>query len=667
MNGGWLERLEAIAAGREVVAVAGWRDAPGVTGSRVHVLPVALLDGKAAGWSLDAGAAVRALGFAGDELLVTGGDDGRVIAWDLTGQRALATIELGAPVRALAIDGAAQRSEPGAIAVGTADGALHVIGFAIAGGTPRLAAGARRPLSDGAIAAVAFDPAGLVVAGAADGQLWIAPPGELAAARAVSPGGDGGIRAIACLGDGRAAIGCGDGSIRLCFVVGDVEAIDRSGDHGHAGAVRGLALGPVIVDDAGREQPRRLVSVGDDGAIKSWLIDGARRPRTLEPGAGPLAAIAYQHGAVAKTTAIGRLWIASAARVVVALPLGPDAELGEPQKLGSALDQIEAELRDPRAAVKVKLDAVERLAGIAEDEARVLLDLALATAPPEVQIAATRAMVRSERRQSRPAVRAALSAAQPELRAAAFSALLELERDQPLAALRPALKVASEDVRARAVDALAPLAKTSVIAAGMIADALRDNHPAVRRRAFQALRQVSTDPIDAIRTALARGTPDVRAEALLHLGFVVRAADPPARALAASALDDADPGVRTSAFLAAVMQRPRLAARLDAVVPSLKQAFAQVAGQLGTPLALPPDPGVTLDDDELEPVFAALACRAGDAAIRGAGCLLALGDPRALGAVLQLTREADPALRRGATANLIGAIARWPDDDRLSA
>ncbi|MBA3502005.1 MAG: HEAT repeat domain-containing protein, partial [Deltaproteobacteria bacterium] len=56
-----------------------------------------------------------------------------------------------------------------------------------------------------------------------------------------------------------------------------------------------------------------------------------------------------------------------------------------------------------------------------------------------------------------------------------------------------------------------------------------------------------------------------------------------------------------------------------------------------------------------------------DAAIRGARSLLALGDPRAVGAVLQLTREADPALRRGATANLVLALATWPDDDRLSA
>ena len=67
----------------------------------------------------------------------------------------------------------------------------------------------------------------------------------------------------------------------------------------------------------------------------------------------------------------------------------------------------------------------------------MLLDLALATAPPEVRVSATQAMVRSNRRASRPALRVALGAQQPELRGAAFHALRDLERDQPLAAIQP--------------------------------------------------------------------------------------------------------------------------------------------------------------------------------------------------------------------------------------
>jgi len=253
--GPWAERLAAIAVGRDRIAVGGRRDAPGVTGSRISVVPAAMLDGKAAAGSLDAGeaGAIAALAFAGDDLLLGGGDGGRLVAWDVTAQRRVAALDLGAPVCALALDAGAARGDAGAIAVGTADGALHVVALALRDAAPVLGPVTRRALSDGAIAAVAWDPVGLWLAGGAEGQLWVIGKRQ----RAVSPGGDGGIRAVVCLGDGRAAVGCGDGSLRLCFVVGDVEASDRSGDHGHQAAVRGLVLGPVIVDDAGQEQPRR--------------------------------------------------------------------------------------------------------------------------------------------------------------------------------------------------------------------------------------------------------------------------------------------------------------------------------------------------------------------------------------------------------------------------
>jgi ParB family chromosome partitioning protein len=459
-TGTWIERLETIAAAREIVAVGGRRDATGVTTARVHVLPTSLLDDKGTGWALDSNAQVNAIAFAGDDLAITGGEDGRLLAWDVTGKRFVGELALRSPIRSLALDTGAAR-----IAAGTADGALHVIALAIQNATPSLTVAAKHALSDGPITCVTWDPAGLWLAGGADGQLRVI--GDQV--RAVSPGGDGGIRAVAAVGDGRAVVGCGDGSIRTCFVVGDVEATDRSGDHGHQAAVRGVVLGPVIVDDAGREQPRRIYSVGEDGALKLWFLDGARRPRTIEVGIGPLTAVAFAAGPIAKVDkAIGRLWFASANRKVAALTLGADAEpVGDPVAIGSILDGYEATLRDGKAAVKVKLEIVALLTELAEDEARVLLDYVLASGPPEVRVAATQAMVRSNRRASRPALRAALDASQPELRGAAFHALRDLEREQPISAIRAGLASKFEDVRVRAVEALVPLARTSVIAAGM--------------------------------------------------------------------------------------------------------------------------------------------------------------------------------------------------------
>src|SRR4051794_29544288 len=95
--GPWIERLECIAAGRELIATGGWRDIAGApqTAGRAHVVPNTLLDDKGAGWTLDTQAAVRAIAFAGDELVLTGADDGQLGAWDVTGRKLLASITLG--------------------------------------------------------------------------------------------------------------------------------------------------------------------------------------------------------------------------------------------------------------------------------------------------------------------------------------------------------------------------------------------------------------------------------------------------------------------------------------------------------------------------------------------------------------------------------------------
>src|SRR5436190_8572756 len=52
-----------------------------------------------------------------------------------------------------------------------------------------------------------------------------------------------------------------------------------------------------------------------------------------------------------------------------------------------------------------------------------------------------------------------------------------------------------------------------------------------------------------------------------------------------------------------------------------------------------------LNDDDLTPLLQAIASRSLDTCLRGARGLAVLGDPRAFGLLLQLSREQDPAAR----------------------
>src|SRR5947199_10208829 len=56
-------------------------------------------------------------------------------------------------------------------------------------------------------------------------------------------------------------------------------------------------------------------------------------------------------------------------------------------------------------------------------------------------------------------------------------------------------------------------------------------------------------------------------------------------------------------------------------------------------------PSSELDEEDLPPLLQATASRALDTCLRGARGLAVLGDPRAFGLLLQLSREEDPAAR----------------------
>jgi len=73
----------------------------------------------------------------------------------------------------------------------------------------------------------------------------------------------------------------------------------------------------------------------------------------------------------------------------------------------------------------------------------------------------------------------------------------------------------------------------------------------------------------------------------------------------------------------------------------------------------------SVSEADLRPLFAAMACRYADTAVRAARLLALLGDPRATGALLQLSRESDATLRLHVVEALMSASMAMPGDARV--
>ena len=661
-----VERVRAISgslSGR-LFAYAGFRDADTVTSSSVHVLSATKLTVQA---SVEIGSAVAALCFMADDLVVVGGVDGALHGIDMGNEaRSLRLHELPGPITALARDPMGTR-----LVATTEDGLVAAFELKVVSAKPTLHPLGRRQVSARPLRAATLEPGGrrLVVAGDDSTVRALPLAGIEDAPIRDMPGAEGGVFALAATDDGRVAAGAGDGSIRLYYLDGAVDEENRSRDAGHAGPVRGLVLGPRLDDEAGQEYPQRLFSVGDDGQLKSWQLDTKRKPKSVEVGKAGLGTLAWLPASARAKPAKrgGLLVVGDKRRRLSVLTLSQASEIAdEIDRIDGRLDQLRDELK--ARSPKARQAALEALGALPEDDARRMLDRALGKDDkPEVRSLAARIIGRSGRRRSRPALREALDDGHKEVRRAALKALTTLEDDAPLAPARAALGSRHADLRIEALSRLPGLRDTSPMVPAMIADRLRDSEAKVRHAALDALEALEpTGSLEPTRVALGRGPADVRSLALLRLSQRGHARQDEGYALVEDALDDEDAGVRHVAFLVAVAGRPALSVALRRVDGPLDAAMRKLDKDGSVAPAAPAsDPLDPLDEDDRAPLFAALVCRHADTALRGARGLGVLGDARATGALLQLSREADASVRSEVVAALLATAKVMAGDERL--
>jgi ParB family chromosome partitioning protein len=661
-----LERVVglAVSGSGRLLALGGTRDAEGLNRSQVHLYRWPKL---AHAGAIEVSGSVAALVFLEGELLLAGTSAGRIVGIDVSQETPVKLFEVEAhqgAIRALAVSVLGKK-----IVSAGDDGNIHL--YELSSGTPTLKKLAGRHLSDRPVLSVVLDPSGSqLVAGGDDAVVRVVPTANFATAeiREMSAG-ESAVRALELLGDGRVAAGTADGAIKYLFLEGAVDEENRSGEHAHSGPIRALIRSPLLLDEAERELPRRLYSVGEDGELKSWQLDTKRKPRTVELKNRALAAIVWvpPPPRAAKDKRGGTLVSAGRERKLTRLVLDGAGELGanpELEEFGSELERL-AEDRTARGA-QVREAAIRALGAIAEDEARVLLESSVEDeASVELRVLAIEMLGATERRQSRPALRRAIGdkhafdpfakpAANQQVRKAALEALLKLDQKTPLLPLRTALGSVHEDVRFEALSRLPSLRATSPLVPGLIAERLSDRSADVRLLAIDAL--VESEPkesLEPLRTALAKGHADVRLETVVRLGFHANT-----NALLESALDDADELVRSMAFLVLVARRKSLVSRLRAVDARIHDSLLELEKR-GTFVEESSAGG-----EQKEPLFAALASRHADSALRAARSLALLGDARAVGALLQLSREAAREVRLAVVEALLLASRSLPGDDR---
>ncbi|MEW4569025.1 HEAT repeat domain-containing protein [Tautonia sp. JC769] len=427
----------------------------------------------------------------------------------------------------------------------------------------------------------------------------------------------------------------------------------------------------------------RFLTGSLDATVKTWPRSGGSRPATLKDGVAKVKALA-----VVTVHERPRLVIAcedNTLRLVVLDAAGKFGDATARLSDGVARARHELSQSDPRR----REAALAALSGDADSAAvELLAEHCRVDVDPELRLDAARRLGQADHPRVVPLLEGLLDHPDERIRVLVFEQLRARADASDLRPIDLALKTNHPEIGRLAVQALEPLAWRDEQALDRLLATLDARQWDVRRSAAESLEAIhAPDAPEPNLIALGSKHADVRRWALVRLLHRDLLDRPEVATALRRRSDDRDADVRGVAFVLMLHTRPRLLATLRQRDPELNRQLTDLAnapdgaGQGGAAessgpskpkgkprvTALPKkaaragtgaDSSADLTADDLAPLLNASASRSLDTSLRGARGLALLGDSRAFGLLLQLSREAEPSAR----VEVCRALAALGDD-----
>ncbi|MEK6238061.1 MAG: HEAT repeat domain-containing protein [Planctomycetales bacterium] len=440
-----------------------------------------------------------------------------------------------------------------------------------------------------------------------------------------------------------------DQKLLLTHARGQLEPEDRGRGAEHGSTVPIMLLATGLSGTGSQGTSERFYSGGRDESLKAWPVSGKGRPATMKDGVGKVIDMA-----IVEIHKRPHLVVAAKGNSLRIFPLDSSGKIGErSRKISDAYAWADDEFS--QADPKRRETALQELAGYDDEESvKRISRLAGNDDDHALRVAATKLLAKSQHPQAPSLLEKRLSHKDEAIRRAAFAGLRKLLGDGDFRPIDLALKASKADVGVEAVRALESLAKKDDQALHRLENALDVKPIEVRRAALASLEIVhGKDSPDSNLLALKGKHDDVRRLGLIRLFQRKMLGHPRVLSAIRWRQEDREAEVRQTAVLVSLFTRDKLATAVRARDLDLHrrmwelESFDQGGAAKAKPKALPkqPKPPGKLSAEDYDPLLQAAASRALDTCLLGARCLALLGDSRAFGMLLQLSRENETQAR----------------------
>ncbi len=422
-----------------------------------------------------------------------------------------------------------------------------------------------------------------------------------------------------------------DAKLLSTHVRGKLEPEDRSKGAMHTKAVSAMAMGP-----------HRFYTGAADKTIKAWPPSG--RPATYKEQLGQVTALT-------PLALDGRTYLAAALSDNTLRCFSLD-DAGKPVEMRTkfhdvyALAKYELGRSDPAQRQAV----LEMLAGLCDRRSlEIIAGQVTSDKDAGVRRAAVALIADARHESTAGFLEKFIGHSDEAVRLAAFQGLIGKLTDTPLKPVDLALAAGKADVGSAAILLLEKSAAGDDQAMARLEQALDHELGEIRKAALSALEtNCPADSPQADLKALESSHWDIRRLALIRLFQRKMLANGAVQAALRNAMEDAQTEVRLTAFHLSLTASPNLLSRLRSQDPELHRQLYEIES-FGRPpdgeIPPPPEEKVSLAAEDLDPLLKAMACRAMDVCLAGTCAMAQLGDSRAFGLLMQLSRDESGAVR----------------------